>query len=82
MRIHSLLAVFILSAAGAFGATPIQTALDNTSLSFTTGGDAAWFVQSDEVHTGSTALRSGVITDDQETWVRTAVKGPGELTFW
>lgn len=82
MRTHSLLAGLILAVAGAFGATPIQTALDNTSLSFTTGGDAAWFAQSDDVHTGSTALRSGAITDNQETWVETTVSGAGMLSFW
>lgn len=66
----------------AFGATDIQTALDNASLTFTTGGDAEWFSQSSEVHTGSTALRSGKITDDQETWVETTVSGAGMMSFW
>ena len=82
MRAHSLLAGFLMATVGAFGATSIQTALDNTSLSFTTGGDAAWFVQSDDVHTGTTALRSGTIADNQETWVETTVSGTGMLSFW
>lgn len=66
----------------AFGATDIQTALDNTALTFTTGGDAEWFSQSSEVHTGTTALQSGKIADNQETWVETTVSGAGMVSFW
>ena len=82
MRAHSLLAGFLMAAAGAFGATSIQTALDNTSLSFSMGGDAEWFSQSVDVHTGTTALRSGAIGHNQETWVETTVSGAGMLSFW
>ena len=65
----------------AFGATEIQEALDCTDLEFTTGGDADWEVQSDVVHTGTSALQSRWIDDDELTYVETTVTGAGVLEF-
>ena len=48
-----------------------NTALDSTGLTFTTGGDAKWFEQSDDVKVGTTALRSGAIIHNQKTWLET-----------
>ena len=59
-----------------------NAALDCQGLTFTTGGDAAWFEQSDVVKTGETALRSGAISDGQRTWLETTVSGPGMVSFW
>ena len=65
----------------AFGATEIQEALDCTDLEFTTGGAVDWTVQSDVVHTGSSALQSGWIDNDEQTYVETTVTGAGMLEF-
>ena len=65
----------------AFGATEIQEALDCTDLEFTTGEDAGWMVQSDVVHTGTSALRSGWIDNDEQTYVETTITGEGLLAF-
>ena len=65
----------------AFGATEIQEALDCTDLEFTTGEDVGWTVQSDVVHTGSSALRSGWIDNDEQSYVETTVTGTGMLEF-
>jgi len=57
-------------------------ALDTTNLTWTAGGDAAWFQQSTITHDGADAAQSGVLTDNQSCWFQTTVTGPGELTFW
>lgn len=57
-------------------------ALDASELNWTTGGDAPWTVQTDTTYDGTDAAQSGVIDDDQESWIETTVQGPGELTFW
>ena len=61
---------------------PFATALDCTNLTFTTGGGADWFVQTDEAHAGRSALRSGAISHNQNTWVETVINGPGTFSFW
>lgn len=65
----------------AFGATELQEALDCTDLEFTTGGNSGWTAQSDVVHTGTSALQSGWIDDDGQTYVETTVTGAGSLEF-
>lgn len=63
-------------------ASAFSAAADAPTLSFTTGGDANWLVVTNPVHTGSTALRSGSITNSQSTWLQTQVTGIGQLSFW
>ena len=46
-----------------------------TPLTFTRGGNVAWSQQSD----GS--WKSGAITDNQQSWIKTTVSGTGTLTF-
>ncbi len=60
----------------------LASALDNTTLSFTTGGDASWFGQADTTHDGTDAAQSGAITHNQSTWLQTTVTGPGTISFW
>ena len=57
-------------------------ALDNAELSFTTGGDTAWFGQHATTHDGSDAAQSGSITHGQSSWMETTVSGPGTISFW
>ncbi len=66
-------------------ATPsisLGTALDNTSLTFTTGGSASWAGQSSQTHDGVDAARSGALDHSQQTWLQTTVTGPGTISFW
>ena len=63
-------------------ALTLAAALDNTSLSFTTGGDAAWTPQVDETHDGVDAAQSGLIGASQNSWLQTTVTGPGTISFW
>jgi hypothetical protein len=56
-------------------------ALDNTALSWTTGGNANWFGQTCIYYYGGDSARSGAITHNQSTWLRTTVTEPGTLKF-
>ena len=60
----------------------LADAVEAHGLTFETGGDAAWFMQSDVAYDGETALRSGAIGDDGESWVETTVTDAGTVTFW
>ncbi len=60
----------------------LAEALDATNLVWTTGGNAVWLAQTNLTHDGEDATRSGMIEDNQQTWLETTVVGPGTLTFW
>lgn len=57
-------------------------AVDNTSLTWTTGGNAVWFGQTATTHHGGDAAQSGAITHNQTSRIETTVTGPGTLTFY
>ena len=61
---------------------PTGEAVDNTGLTWTTGGDAGWFGQTATSFYGGDAAQSGPIIDEQTSWVRTTVTGPGTLSFY
>ena len=57
--------------------------LNANGMTFTLGGDAEWYRVLDGVaHDGDAALRSGVISDGQVSFVEMKVNGPGEIAFW
>ena len=60
----------------------LATALDNTSLTFTTGGSSSWAGQSSQTHDGVDAARSGTLDHGQQTWFQTTVTGQGTVSFW
>ena len=64
------------------GGVTLGTALDNTSLTWTTGGDIGWGAQTVTTHDGVDAAQSGAIGDSQNTWIQTTVTGPGTLYYW
>jgi alpha-tubulin suppressor-like RCC1 family protein len=57
-------------------------ALNDTNLTWTTGGDVPWFVETATTYDGFAALQSGAIIANQQSTVQTTVTGPGTLTFW
>ncbi len=61
--------------------SPIGKAVDNRSLIWTTGGDAEWFRERSIYRHGGDAAQSGNIANDQTSWVKTTVQGPGTLSF-
>jgi len=60
----------------------IGEAVDNTSLTWTTDGNANWFGQSTVSYYGGDAAQSGDIADNQTSLVQTTVTGPGTLSFY
>ena len=75
---------FAVTGSAASGRT-LQNAVDNHSLSFTTGGSAGssgWAWQSAETSDGVDAARSGATAAHGESWMlASGVSGPGVLTF-
>ena len=64
------------------GSSSLAAAVDNTALSFTTGGDAEWYSQSYTTYDGIDAARSGYVGDYGETWMRaTGATGAGIVSF-
>jgi hypothetical protein len=57
-------------------------AVDNTGLSFTTGGNTPWARQTSTSHSGGDAAASGDVNDGQLSWMSTTISGPGSLGFW
>lgn len=57
-------------------------AVDKTSLTWTTGGNANWFGQTTTSYYGGDAAQSGAITHLQSTWIQTTVTGPADLGFY
>ena len=50
-------------------------------LEWITGGEAPWFGQDEFTFRSEIAAQSGLIGDNQESWIETAVEGPGALSF-
>ncbi len=47
-----------------------------------TGGNAPWFSATKSGRDGSDAVGSGMIADNQSSWLESPVQGPGVVTFW
>jgi hypothetical protein len=60
---------------------PLSEALD-TSLGFTTGGDADWSAQTTTYYYDGDAAWSGDISHSQESWMQITVNGPGTVSFY
>ena len=61
---------------------PLDEALDNTALAWSTSGDAGWFGQTTvSCHDGD-AAKSGSISNDQNSSIETIVTGPGNFSFY
>ncbi len=59
-------------------------ALDNTSLTWVTGGDAGWFGQTSVYYYDGDAAQSGDMPSGtgRSSWIRTTVVGPGIISFY
>jgi len=78
-----LLVVSLGSGRAVAEAIGLGEALDNTSLAWTTGGDAEWFGQTAVYYYGGDAAQSGNMpgSTNQSSWIQTTVTGPGILSF-
>ncbi len=60
---------------------PIYEAVDNTSLSWETGGNQSFFGQTTTSSYGGDAAQSGAISNNQYSYVRTTLPSSGKVTF-
>lgn len=61
---------------------PLAEALDTPGRIWTTDGATEWFGVSNFFHDGVDAARSGNISHNQQSRLRTVVSGPAGLSFW
>ena len=61
--------------------TSLGDAVDAPQLSWTTGGDGAWFAVNDVTSDGVDSARSGPIGNSQSSYIETHVNGPIGLHF-
>lgn len=61
----------------------LGAAVGAPALTWTSGGDGnlPWKLDRDVFVDGRSALRSGAVRGDQQSWLETTVTGPGELRF-
>ena len=59
----------------------LSDALDST-LTYTTGGDASWSGTASQGYHDGDAAQSGSIEDGQESWMQTTVSGAGTVSFY
>jgi len=65
------------------GGPTFNSALGTSNLTWTTSGDANWFLESTNTYNGApAAAQSGSVTGSQETILTTTVTGPGTLDFY
>lgn len=60
----------------------LPEALNETNLVWFSAGDRPWLAETWVTHDGRAALQSGPILDNQSSTLKTAVNGPGTLSFW
>jgi len=60
----------------------IGEAVDATSITWSSGGNAHWFNQSEVYNNDGDAAQSGQIGNNEETWVSVVVNGEASLSFF
>jgi hypothetical protein len=60
----------------------LSEAVDNYALSFSTGGNASWFLETAVTYSGGDAAQSGAMTNSQSCYMQTTVNGPGTFSFY
>jgi hypothetical protein len=61
---------------------PVGEALEQAGLTWTGGGNRAWFGQTAVSHDGLDAAQSGAIGHGQTSWMQTQVSGGTSIGFW
>lgn len=62
--------------------TTLANALDDPLIAWSTSSNAPWFGQNCTTHDGVDGARSAAIEAYGESWLETAVRGPGWFSFW
>ena len=82
MKLSKLLCLVFMNLVLGLYAVDLNTALDDESLTITTGGDAGWFGQTEETYDGLDAAQSGDLDYGEQSWMSTTVTGPVEIAFY
>jgi len=83
LKIIAAVLFLILSLPAGAVSADLGDAVDNTSFTWSTGGDASWFYQTAISYSaGDDAAQSGPIGHNQSTWIETTVTGPGLFSFY
>jgi hypothetical protein len=56
--------------------------LGNSNYSFSSWGNAVWFLESTNTHSAAPAAQSGHIGDSTNSWLSTTLIGAGRFTYW
>ena len=75
------LSIVYLMATTPVWSNEINDALDCHNLTFETGGNASWFVQTSNTASTASAMQTGRISGSEESWLRTEVTRAGTFTF-
>ena len=80
---YTLFTSFSSGGGGGGGGSTVSLAeaLDNSSLSWTTGGSSSWTGQTGTYFSGGDSAQSSWISDNGSTYLETTVTGPGTLSF-
>ena len=73
---------WLVAVGGLVRSQTLGEALNATNRTWTTGGSASWFGQTNVSHDGAAAAQSGAVNNNQSCTLQTTVNGPGTLTFW
>ena len=57
-------------------------AINNPTWPVTTGGNANWYAQAAVSQDGTSAARSGPMSDSEQSWMQTSTTCAGTLRFW
>jgi len=60
----------------------LGAAVDAPQLKWLTGGNAGWYPQTNNTHDGADAAQSGLLLNNQQSWLQTTVTGPATFSFW
>ncbi|UCE10609.1 MAG: hypothetical protein JSW61_01395, partial [Candidatus Thorarchaeota archaeon] len=63
---------------------PVQTmglALESQAYTWTTGGDADWYIDTTIFSVGDSSVRSGDIGHNEQSWIETTISGPAIVSF-
>ncbi len=59
----------------------LETALDASNLTWSTGGDTNWIAQFTHTLDGNAAVQSAPLRDGEQAWLQTSLTGPGSIFY-
>lgn len=82
LQVLGFLVLSCLLLPSTLAAASLAEALDNANILWRTSSQSPWSFQTADTHDGIDAAQSGLITDDEESWIEATVTGPASVSFW